>query len=83
MQFRGLGMVKIILDAAMIEKLRGLTAPLQLCDEAGHTLARVLPEGYDPKLLEPQISDEELERRFASDERRYTTAEVIAHLKSL
>lgn len=33
--------------------------------------------------LEPQVSDEELRRRSRSDEKTYTTAEVLAHLESL
>ena len=77
-------MVKITLDTATIERLQGLVQPAELCDEAGHTLVRVLPV-YDPAPydLERKISNEELERRFASDEPRYTTEEVIAHLRSL
>ena len=77
-------MSRITIDAAMIERLQGLTQPLELCDEAGHTLARVVPV-YDPALynLEPRISKEELEERFKNPGRLYTTAEVLAHLKSL
>jgi hypothetical protein len=78
-------MVKITLDAAMIDRLRlhGLGEPLELCDETGHTLGRVLPPGFDLKLLQPQISDEELQRRYENPGRLYTTDEVIAHLESL
>jgi hypothetical protein len=76
-------MVKVTLDKAMIEKLRGLKSPLLLCDESGETLARVVPADIDPKMLEPQISDEELEDRFKNPGRLYTTQEVLAHLRSL
>jgi hypothetical protein len=78
-------MGRITLDAATIERLRGLTQPLELCDEAGRTLAKVWPV-YDPAVygpLEPQISEEELLRREQSNERRFTTAEVLEHLRSL
>ncbi|HEY2148787.1 MAG TPA: hypothetical protein VGH32_12680 [Pirellulales bacterium] len=78
-------MVKITLDAATIERLKGLTTPLVLCDEQGHTLARVQPL-YNPAVygpLEPQISEEELRRREENPGRLYTTEEVIAHLESL
>ncbi len=78
-------MVKITLDAATIERLQGLTAPLILCDEKGHTLARVQPV-YDPALygpLEPQISEEEMRRREENPGKLYTTEEVTAHLEAL
>jgi hypothetical protein len=78
----GPAMTRITVDAQMLEKLKNLTEPLELCNEAGHVLAKVRPV-YDPALygpLEPQISKEELDRRFKS-ERWYTTAEVLEHLR--
>lgn len=36
-------MTRIVLDAAMREKLLQLKQPLELYDEAGHILARVTP----------------------------------------
>jgi len=33
--------------------------------------------------LSPDITEDELERRAKSTEKRYTTAEVIAHLEKL
>jgi hypothetical protein len=77
-------MTQIILDAALRKKLNDLVQPLELCDEAGHVLARLTPV-YDPAVygpLEPQISEEELCRREQS-EKWYSTAEVLAHLKKL
>jgi hypothetical protein len=76
-------MVKVVLDKAMIEKLHGLKSPIMLCDESGEMLARVVPSDIDPKMLEPQISDEELEERYKNPGRLYTTEEVLAHLRSL
>ena len=41
---------------------------LEICDEAGRTLGRFLPERTYSKLLydlEPQISEEEIQRRLA------------------
>ncbi len=77
-------MTRIILDAAMREKLHGRTQPLELCDESGQVLARVTPlldlSQYEP--CEPEISEEELQRREKSD-KWYTTEQVLAHLKSL
>jgi hypothetical protein len=76
---------RIVLDAALKSTLRNLTEPLELCDESGRVLARVTPaldlSQYEP--LEPQVSDEELVRRSRSDEKTYTTAEVLAYLEKL
>jgi hypothetical protein len=76
-------MTRVVLDAATLSKLHNLTQPLEVCDEQGQVLARLMPVGlseYGP--LEPQISEEELARREKSD-KWYTTAEVLAHLKKL
>ena len=77
-------MTRIILDDAMKAQLHNLTEPLELCDPTGRVLARVIPhynpEDYD---LDPKISQEEIERISASQEKGYTTAEVIAYLEKL
>lgn len=77
-------MTRIILDDAMKAKLGNLAEPLELCDQHGRVLARVLP-WPDPNEfdLDPKISQEEIERLSASQEKGYTTAEVIAYLESL
>ncbi len=78
-------MERIVVDAELLEKLRQLTVPLELCDAQGHVLARLNPV-YDPALwgpLVPQVSEEELDRREKANEKRYTTAEVLEHLRSL
>lgn len=72
----------MIVDAALRSKLHNLVEPLELYDEQGHILAIVTPK-YDPALygpLEPQVSDEELDRREKSD-KWYSTAEVLAYLE--
>lgn len=75
-------MTKITVDAELRSKLLNLTQPLELCDESGQVLARVLL-AIDPALhegLEPRISREELLRRKQNKGKTYTTAEVLAHL---
>jgi hypothetical protein len=78
-------MTKIICDAALREKLHDFAKPLELCDESGHVLARVVPVP-DPAVYEssePQISKEEWDRRMASRGKTRTTAEVLAYLETL
>ncbi len=78
-------MTRIILDARLQQKLHNLIEPLELCNESGQVLARLIPvpdlSGYEP--LEPQVSEEELLRRSQSDEKTFTTAEVLAFLEKL
>lgn len=77
-------MTKIICDAALREKLHDLAAPLELCDESGHVLARLVPViDSELDIREPQISKEEWERRMAWRGKTYTTAEVLAYLEGL
>ena len=77
-------MIRIVVDDALRSKLRNFSEPLELCDESGRSLARVVPledlSQYEP--WEPSISEEELRRREQSD-KWYSTEEVLAHLKSL
>ena len=77
-------MTRIICDAVLREKLHDLAKPLELCDESGHVLARVVPvlEPVDD-VAEPQISKEEWQRRMAQKGKTYSTAEVLAHLETL
>jgi hypothetical protein len=81
---KGDGMTRIILDDAMKAKLHNLAEPLELCDEGGRVLAKVTP-CYDPIEvdLDPKISQEEIERISASNEKGLTTAELLAYLEKL
>jgi hypothetical protein len=76
-------MTQIVLDAALRSKLHDLRQPLELCDESGKVLARLVPvpDESDFEQVGPQISDEELERR--RQEPDYSTDEVLAHLQNL
>jgi hypothetical protein len=77
-------MTRIVVDEALRARLRNFSEPLELCDEAGRSLARVVPledlSQYEP--WEPPINEEELRRREQSD-KWYSTEESWAHLKSL
>jgi hypothetical protein len=75
---------KLIIDADLPAKLTNITQPVELWDTNGRMLGRFFPY-LDPSAynLEPQISNEELERRKRSNEKTYTTAEVLAYLEKL
>lgn len=78
-------MTRIVVDALLRERLQDLSAPLELCNDDGRVVARLMPV-YDPEEygpLEPPISEEELARRESSSEKRYTTEEVVRHLEQL
>ncbi len=78
-------MTPIILDATVSSKLNTVVLPVDLCDPSGRVLGRFVPlidpSEWEP--LSPDISEEELDRRCKSNEKRYTTAEVLAHLEKL
>jgi hypothetical protein len=79
-------MTRIVLDEATSDKLTQVADGAELCDATGRTLGfftplanRALYEG-----VECPLSEEELQQREKETEgRTYTTAEVLAHLKSL
>jgi hypothetical protein len=80
-------MSKITVDAPLVQVLHGLTESVELYDPSGQVIGRFIPKidfsGWEPvNPDEPEVSDEELKRRIAT-ERRYTTAEVIAYLEKL
>src|SRR5437016_145121 len=78
-------MPKITLDASWSSKLHELTQEAELCDPSGRVLGRFIPRidmsEWEP--LSPDVSEEELDRREKSNEKWYTTNEVLAHLEKL
>lgn len=78
-------MTKLLVDASLPAKLIQADSPVELCDSTGRVLGRYFPT-IDPAHfgpLEPQVSEEELRRREQANEKRYSTAEVLAHLRKL
>jgi hypothetical protein len=76
-------MTQILLDSVLRSKLQNLSGPLELCDESGNILARVIPV-LDPSLYEREdqlVSAAELQRR--REEPDFSTAEVFASLAKL
>ena len=78
-------MPQIILDANLASRLNELGWPAELCDPAGQVIGRFVPK-IDLSLWEPispEVSEEDLDRREHANEKRYTTAEVLACLEKL
>ena len=78
-------MTRVTLDADAASRLFQLTYTVELCDPSGKVLGQFVPAA-DLSEWEPMIADvseAELDRRERSDERRFTTADVIAHLEQL
>jgi hypothetical protein len=76
-------MTQILVDAVLRSRLHDLKQPLELCDESGKVLARMIPvpdpSQYEP--IEPHINAEELQRR--RQEPDFSTAEVLTYLEKL
>jgi hypothetical protein len=77
-------MNQIIVDQSLRSKLHNFSEPLDLCDETGQVLARLVPiRMFAPaEIQEPPISEEELQRREAETE-SYSTAEMLRYLETL
>jgi hypothetical protein len=78
-------MTQVIIDDAIRAKLHDLSEPLVLCDQRGQVFGHFVPavdlSHWEP--ISPAVSEEELDRRARSNERRYSTAEVMAHLQGI
>jgi hypothetical protein len=78
-------MPKITLDATLSGKLQELAEVAELCDPSGRVIGRFIPlvdmSEWEP--VSPDVSEEKLDRRERSNEKRYTTAEVLAYLEKL
>lgn len=76
-------MTQILIDAMLRSRLKDLKQPLELCDESGKVVARMIPvpdpSQYEP--IEPHISVEELQRR--RQEPDFSTREVLDYLEKL
>ncbi len=76
-------MSKIVLDAALIEKLRQSMQTVEVCDPLGNVVGLFTPK-IDPAeyaIEGPEISDEELARRINSSGPRYPGSEVLRRLR--
>jgi hypothetical protein len=76
-------MTRIVLDEILRQKLLGLRQPVEVCEPSGKVVGRYTPvsEPTATTSVEPQLSEEELQRR--EQESEYTTDEVLARLEKL
>lgn len=78
-------MTQIKLDANLSSTLHDLSQVAELCDPSGRVLGKFIPaidlSEWEP--ISPAVSEEELDRREKSGEKRYSTSEVIAFLENL
>ena len=72
-------MTKITLTAEVGRQLSKIPYCVQLCDDAGNVIGLFTP--VTDLVLEPTISEEELDRR--ENEPCFTTEQVLAHLRTL
>jgi hypothetical protein len=76
-------MTRVTIDDDLKRKLYDLSREIELCDKEGRVIARVKPV-IDSSLLEVSAaiaSNEELDRRSKSSEKRYTTQEMLDYLE--
>lgn len=77
-------MTRITVEADIRSKLHDLARPMEFWDESGNFLGRFIPAlDHSQYNLQPQISRQEAERRRQSQEKTYTTSEVLAYLENL
>jgi hypothetical protein len=80
----GAEMTNIVVDAALTQKLAGLSHPVQLCDEQGRVLGEFCP-AVDRSLyqgVDSPLSPAELDRR-ERETGGYTTEELLQRLNKL
>jgi hypothetical protein len=80
-------MTRVTVDAEMRKKLMDCSQLLELCDEKGDVLAKLLPsprrtDCENWELLGPEPSDEEIEREIDAGE-FCTTQELMDEIKKL
>ncbi len=69
-------MPQIVLTDEQAEVVSTALKPVQVCDAQGNLLAVIQPTWTEEDIAEAK-------RRLASDQPRYTTAQVLEHLRAL
>lgn len=74
-------MTRVVIDASTLAKLTDLYQTVELCDASGNTIGHFRPAILDNPALQPQISEEEMDRRVAAGGGRSLT-EILADLEN-
>jgi hypothetical protein len=77
-------MTRVTVDANLQKLFLNFTKPLDLCDESGLVLGKLIPVASDIDADDwtPEVTDEELEEEINSGD-GYSTEELIAEIKKL
>ncbi len=82
-------MTRVVIDAATVGRLHGLSESMELCDEAGNVFGRFVPDENSTAFrqwlrnLNPGVSEEEMDRRAERGlSEGHTTEEVLHRLRS-
>jgi hypothetical protein len=70
-------MTELVIDDALAQTIAEAAGPIQLRDRLGRYLGRIIRDPVTPADIA------EAQRRLASDQPRYSTVEVLAHLDAL
>ena len=81
-------MTRVMVDAQVRKVLLNFTKPLDLCDESGSILGKLIPTKPDMAEddwidLTPDETDEEIQRAIDSGEETYSTQELIDQIKKM
>jgi hypothetical protein len=74
-------MIRIVVDNEMSEKLRTTAETVLVCDETGRILGQLVRDSSVPEDLDPDISEEELDRRERAGGGR-PLSEILRDLES-
>jgi len=70
-----------VADGGSLKAKGDYTVPESNTPDENRSVPLIDPAEWEP--VTPDVTEEELDRRAVSTEKRYTTAEVIAYLESL
>jgi hypothetical protein len=73
-------MERIIVDAALPERLKSFVRPVELCDADGTVLGRYTPDAAQFDNLDPGVTAEELDRR-ANEPGGRSLVDILADLE--
>lgn len=73
-------MTRVVIDTSTLAKLSDLCQTVELCDPSGRTIGQFRPAILDNPALQPQITEEEMDRRVAAGGGR-ALSEILSDLE--